>query len=220
MTTPGQDDPKAVADFERLMRAIHLTSTEVVDVAWAEPSALSSQNTAAHLVVCPSCQAEVAAVRNARPAEIVPFVPETKRFWKRVGPSWLPPALAATLLVGLSGALLRQVSRTTTPEGVASSSRGTALQIEGLMPTGEAVRESKDLEFSWSGDPRGRYGVTFMAEDGDLISHLEITGLRLRLRAEDRAKLESEPVFFWKVDPLDNAGAVSGSRILRVAWRP
>ena len=205
--------------FERTARNSHLSSAEIVEEAWSGQAVNES-----HLLDCLACREEVQAVHAAIPGEgprLVKSAPLSARAWTR---SWIAPAIAASLLFGFGiilfigrGAALGPSSRTSLDP---STTRGLAAEVQGLAPSGELPRGRDGLAFSWNGKAGARYAVLFFAGDGRVIARAEASGTRLVAGPELRAKIESEPEFFWKVDPLEGDASTSGSRLTRIAWQP
>jgi hypothetical protein len=194
--------------IDRALRSAHLTPTEVVEAGWGDVPAADP-----HLALCSACREEVAAVRGARPEE-GGRSRQPPRGWAA------PLALAATVVLAV-GLVIRDRSAPPSEGGQSgpSTRRGEVVQIGGLTPRGEISRAAAELVFSWQGSPESRYSVSFFSVAGRRLIRLEVTGTRVALSADDRARLQSEPAFFWKVEATV-AGAPGTSSLERVAWRP
>ena len=189
-------------EFEAAMGSAHLSSDEVVEAAWGGRLA-----TEPHLLLCSKCRDEVGAIRTAR---VDAGSGEAKRRIR-----WaVPLALAATVVVALGLVSSRRPGDESGP----STFRGEGLQIRGLVPQGEIPRSATELVFSWQGVADARYSVSFFSVDGRPLVSLLVTGPRAAVSGDDRAKLEAEPAFFWKVEAL-GADAVA-SPLERITWRP
>lgn len=186
-------------EFEAVMRSAHLSSDEVVEAAWGGGAAAEP-----HLLLCSTCRDEVASVRAARADAVV-----------KAGTNWtIPLALAAALVVALGLISLNRPADEAGP----STIRGEGLQIRGLVPQGDIPRSATELVFSWQGVADARYSVSFFSVDGRPLVSLLVTGPRAAVSGADRAKLEAETAFFWKVEAL-GADAVA-SPLERITWRP
>ena len=189
-------------EFEAAMRSAHLSSDEVVEAAWGGRSA-----TEPHLLLCSKCRDEVAAIRTAR---VDAGSGEAKRRAR-----WaVPLALAATVVVALG----LVSSRRSDDESGRSTFRGEGLQIRGLVPQGEISRTAADPVFSWQGVADARYSVSFFSVDGRPLVSLLVTGPRAAVSGDDRATLEAETSFFWKVEALGTDAVASP--LERITWRP
>ena len=188
--------------LKRVFDAAHLTRDEVVAAAWD-----GARDHAAHLDECVTCRNEVFAIRAARPVDAVR------------GARSFPTALAAVLVAGLGLTMARRSPRVEPPESPASGLRGFG-RIEAMTPQGSIPRDTRDLTFSWSGREGETYLVRFFSEDGQPLTQVEATGTRVALGAKDRARLEAQPVFFWKVEPRAVDRGAEGSPLIRVVWAP
>ena len=189
-------------EFEAAMLSAHLSSDEVVEAAWGGRSANEP-----HLLLCSKCRDEVGAIRTAR---VDAGSGEAKRRTR-----WaVPLALAATVVVALG----LVSSRRSGDESGPSNFRGEGLQIRGLVPQGEIPRSATELVFSWQGAADARYSVSFFSVDGRPLVSLLVTGPRAAVSGDDRAKLEAEASFFWKVEALGTDALASP--LERITWRP
>lgn len=206
-----RNDIDGLARLERAARASHLTTHEIVDAAWGRGDVDTS-----HILDCPACREELAAVRTAIPPSIPrgleSALSTAREPWLR---SWVAMGLAASLLAGLGLVFLNRAERSAETPSIA---RGAGEGIPGLVPAGELVRGLEELGFSWNGKPAARYAVVFFTSDGQVIARVSVLGTRYVADALLRGRLEHEAEFFWKVDPIEGDDA-SGSRLTRVAWR-
>lgn len=202
--------------FEEAMRASHLTSEDVVEIAWTGTPGEGAQK---HLEMCSVCRGDVEAVRAARRLEEEAVVPMPGR---RLRLGYIPLALAATIVIGVGLALFREPgSFSPGPnQGGTSATRGDLSPIVGLAPHGDVSRGLGDLKFSWHGLPGARYAVLFFTEEGRPLARAETRGPQYSLEPEVRAKLESEAVFFWKVATLGDLSSGPESQLVRVSWKP
>ena len=192
----------ALRDLEATMGSAHLSSDEVVEAAWGGRSANEP-----HLLYCSKCRDEVATIRTAR---MDAGSGEAKRRIR-----WaVPLALAATVVVALGLVSSRRPGH----ESGRSTFRGEGLQIRGLVPQGEIPRSATEVVFSWQGAADARYSVSFFSVDGRPLVSLLVTGPRAAVSGDDRAKLEAEASFFWKVEALGTDALASP--LERITWRP
>ncbi len=59
-----------------------------------------------------------------------------------------------------------------------------------------------------------------LADHRPVRARAETEGTRHVASPDERSKLESQPVFFWKVESLDGVSAGPDSRLVRVSWAP
>lgn len=188
--------------LRRVLDAAHLTRDEVIAAAWD-----GARDHAAHLDECAACRSEVFAIRAARPVD----VGRDARF--------LPTALAAVLVAALGLMMARLSPRAVPATHAPSNLRGSA-RLEAMTPQGSLARDVRDLTFTWRGREGETYILRFFAEDGRPLGRIEAVGTRVVLGAQDRARLEAQPVFFWKVEPRALDRGVEGSPLIRVVWTP
>lgn len=206
--------------LERIVRADHLSDSEISGFLDRDLSTEERASVETHLESCQSCRAAILEVSrlaesyDPASADSKPAIPTAGRRRTRRLQAGLAIAAAAGVAIVWLGSV-RSSPRIAAMRGPTIIAPDRRPGIEVISPPEDVLATRNGLRFVWKSVGTGVYQFALLDETGKTVLEREVSDTVLVLPSETR--LEPGHLYFWRVDAMaDGIAASSEARKLRL----
>ena len=204
----------------RIVRADHLSDSEISGFLDRDLSAEERSSVETHLESCRSCRAAILEVSrlaesyqiaSADSEAVIPAA--SRRRTRRLQAGVAIAAAAALAIVWLGSG--RGGTQTASMRGATTIAADRRPGIDVISPAEDVLASRNGLRFVWKSAGTGLYQFALLDETGKTVVELEVSDTVLVLPSEIR--VEPGHLYFWRVDAMaDGIAASSEARKLRL----